>query len=604
MRGWNRLILINGLVAALTACGKAPVLQFGPATGADAAVAAEAPPIAYPSAPVQAGDSPIRWQKRVDARMPGAQAWEPSMVVHSAGSTADADQLTLIWMDGRPGTITDTRIAYARSVDGGTTFVQGDLPKPAQISANAPAFDPMTAVNTETGAVLVGAMTRSFSNGADNVLWLSRHAGGNAPLTTAETLLGQTNIDKGWMVAGPLPGNLTQTVTYLAFNATNRRLMRSLDGGRTFSQPLTLPGIIGFQPRINANGRLSISYFDNGPVALVTSDDGGLSLNPPVTVARPAVTALTINTYIPGDFRVPPFLMHAVDPASGRLYGVYSDLTRTVAGQGDLNIILTTSDDGGQTWSPGRVINGDDSVPGDQFMPWIEVDRRGGVHVIWFDTRRNPGQDTDAHALVDVWYASSRDRGQTWTETRLTDQPLDSDRTRWSPFGTGTPFLGDYLAMAVSDHAVYAAYPGIDGNDVAMWLTRIDLPTAEINANFTGTWINNAQPGHGMLIEILPGNRLLAWWFTFTPDGQQAWFGGIGTYAGNVATIEVIKAEGGRFLPNFNPADIRNPVLGTMSIRFDSCTQGQVDYALGQGFGSGSWSIDRLTVAAGLACID
>lgn len=123
-----------------------------------------------------------------------------------------------------------------------------------------------------------------------------------------------------------------------------------------------------------------------------------------------------------------------------------------------------------------------------------------------------------------------------------------------------------------------------------------------IDQNFTGTWINNAQPGHGMLIEILEGNRMLAWWFTYQPDGGQAWFGGIGNFSGNTATIEVIKASGGRFLPNFDPASISNPVLGTMTISFESCARGTVNYSFGQGYGSGSWPIDRLTVAAGLAC--
>ncbi|MBK8284437.1 MAG: hypothetical protein IPK97_05890 [Ahniella sp.] len=125
-----------------------------------------------------------------------------------------------------------------------------------------------------------------------------------------------------------------------------------------------------------------------------------------------------------------------------------------------------------------------------------------------------------------------------------------------------------------------------------------------ISAAYTGTWINNSQPGHGLIVEVLPENRILAWWFTYQPNGGQAWFGGIGTYTGNTATISVIKAEGGRFLPNFDSAAITNPVLGSMQLRFDSCTNGVVNYQFGQGYGSGSWPINRLTVAAGLACTD
>jgi hypothetical protein len=95
---------------------------------------------------------------------------------------------------------------------------------------------------------------------------------------------------------------------------------------------------------------------------------------------------------------------------------------------------------------------------------------------------------------------------------------------------------------------------------------------------------------------------MLAWWFTYQPNGGQAWFGGIGSFTGNRATIEVIKAEGGRFLPNFDPSTITNPVLGTMTIEFESCVKGRVDYNFQQGYGSGSWPMDRLTVAQGLEC--
>ncbi|WP_146151717.1 sialidase family protein [Ahniella affigens] len=598
-------VWLLSLTLMLAGCQRALGPGFGPEPpcSANALVVTNA---SMPTAlPVLADNAAVRLQKRVDARITGAQAWEPSMVAQSVGNSADTDQLTLVWMDGRPGSVTDTRIAYARSMDGGNTFQSGDLPKPSQVSAAAPTFDPMTAILPNTHEVLVAAMTRSFTLGSDNTLWSSRHGVDGAPFEASTRLLQQTSVDKGWMAAGPAPGNASQIVLYMAYNAGNRLLSRSLDGGRTIASSLPLPGTIGYQPRVDRNGRLTLTYFDNGRLAFVASDDGGLTLQAPVIVATPTATSLSITTSIPGEFRAPIFLMHAIDPTSGRIYGVYNDVTAQSGNQLDVDILLTYSDDGGLTWSAGSIVNGDGDVPGDQFMPWIEVDARGGVHLAWFDTREHPGLDQDGFALIDVWYAYSADRGQRFTETRLTTQPIDSARTRWAPFGgIGSQFIGDYLALAVSDHAAYVAYPLSENNELGMGLSRIDLPKAGITAGYTGTWINQAEPGHGMLIEILPDNRLLAWWFTFTPDGQQAWFGGIGTYSGNLATIQVIKAQGGRFLPNFNPADIQNPVLGTMQIRFDSCMKGQVDYAFGQGFGSGTWSIDRLTVAAGLNCVD
>jgi hypothetical protein len=64
------------------------------------------------------------------------------------------------------------------------------------------------------------------------------------------------------------------------------------------------------------------------------------------------------------------------------------------------------------------------------------------------------------------------------------------------------------------------------------------LSAVPIGAAVTGAWYDPAQSGHGLLIEVLPNDRLLAYWFTFTPDGsQQAWFGGVGTIVGNQAIV-------------------------------------------------------------------
>src|SRR5205085_2526158 len=49
-----------------------------------------------------------------------------------------------------------------------------------------------------------------------------------------------------------------------------------------------------------------------------------------------------------------------------------------------------------------------------------------------------------------------------------------------------------------------------------------------IGAAFTGTWYDPAQSGHGLFIEVLPNNAMVASWFTFRPEGGQAWFFGSG----------------------------------------------------------------------------
>jgi plastocyanin len=125
-----------------------------------------------------------------------------------------------------------------------------------------------------------------------------------------------------------------------------------------------------------------------------------------------------------------------------------------------------------------------------------------------------------------------------------------------------------------------------------------------ITPGFTGAWYDPAQSGHGIFIEVLDGNQILAWWFTFNPEGtQQAWFGNVGAINGSTATIAAVQTQGGQWIPNFNPANVTQPVWGTLTFTFTDCNHGRVDFASDvPGYGSGHMDLTRLTQPAGLSC--
>ena len=139
------------------------------------------------------------------------------------------------------------------------------------------------------------------------------------------------------------------------------------------------------------------------------------------------------------------------------------------------------------------------------------------------------------------------------------------------------------------------------------WVAQIEpVATVPITSGFTGAWYDPSQSGHGLLIEVLPQNRLLAYWFTFTPDGtQQAWFGGVGDIVGNEAVLYANQGQGGRWIPNFDPASFTDPLWGTLAFIFTDCNNGRV-YFTGEGgdsiWGRSSMDITRLTMPAGLSC--
>lgn len=129
------------------------------------------------------------------------------------------------------------------------------------------------------------------------------------------------------------------------------------------------------------------------------------------------------------------------------------------------------------------------------------------------------------------------------------------------------------------------------------------VPAFQINPGVSGTWFDPEQSGHGLVIEVLNGNRLLASWFTFDADGNQAWFGGAGVYSGNSVTLDFNQPLGGRFIPNFDPAQVNRAPWGTATIRFTSCNSGRIEFNSSRpGFGDGSMALTRLTALAGLNC--
>jgi hypothetical protein len=129
------------------------------------------------------------------------------------------------------------------------------------------------------------------------------------------------------------------------------------------------------------------------------------------------------------------------------------------------------------------------------------------------------------------------------------------------------------------------------------------MATVPITPAFTGTWYDPAQAGHGLFIEVLPSQRLLAYWFAFTPDGaHQAWFGGDGAIASDVAIVDANGGTGGRWIPNFDPAHYTMQRWGGLTFAFSDCNHGRVWFVSASddpAWGIGSMDITRLTQPVG-----
>ncbi len=135
----------------------------------------------------------------------------------------------------------------------------------------------------------------------------------------------------------------------------------------------------------------------------------------------------------------------------------------------------------------------------------------------------------------------------------------------------------------------------------------VETPSIPIDPGMTGMWVDAAQSGHGFVIEILSGQPLQmnARWFTFEPQGGQAWIAAEGAISGDEATLAGyrVTGSGARFPPDFDPANVREEPWGTLYFTFRDCNHGYVQWiATAPDYGRGSMNLVRLASPAGLGC--
>jgi hypothetical protein len=174
-------------------------------------------------------------------------------------------------------------------------------------------------------------------------------------------------------------------------------------------------------------------------VGFISSSDGGNTWSQPTVVS---------NQQTPNDFSTTGALLRtgaglpsvAIDTSTGQLYVVWEDARFT---GGSVNqVVLSTSTDGGKTWSaPAVVSKTPTSTPA--FTTTVAVNSAGTVAVTYYDMR-NPGGITTG-LPTDYWLVTSTDHGASFgNEVRITPTSFDMSIAP----NSGGLFLGDYEALA------------------------------------------------------------------------------------------------------------------------------------------------------------
>jgi len=308
------------------------------------------------------------------------------------------------------------------------------------------AFDKLGSFNYwARGATRNGIFVRRSLDGGKT--WEAEHF----PVAEQTSTPGIPFEDKPWIVAdntrGKYAGNLYIGWTRWRLADSQMVLSRSTDDGKTWSQPIEIdahPGLPrddngaaeGFAGVVGPDGTLYAIWSQDDEVMLTTSRDGGKTFSR----ARPVIHTAPIMFAIQTLERANGFPQIAIDPKSKRLYVTWSDYRN-----GDLDVFLATSDDGGKHWAAPLRVNNDAMHNGaEQFFQWLAVDPTdGSVDVVFYDRRGDPLGRKQIVVL-----ARSTDGGRTFTNYAWTDEAFEASGV----------FFGDYSGLAAYGGRVYGIW--------------------------------------------------------------------------------------------------------------------------------------------------
>jgi hypothetical protein len=283
--------------------------------------------------------------------------------------------------------------------------------------------------------------------------------------------------DRPVLAVGPATEERKERTVYLTFGQSSPShglretsygpsVAHSVDGGRTFSQPVFIKHDNLTQQPFDAvvlgTGSLAVFFMDYSTpqeIALphrrtwmAKSGDGG------ETFSLPALVHAQLGDEMPWSVAVDRSPRHrdrtylAVDGSWHRGGGGREE-ARTAAEAG---LLLQVSEDGGESWRPPVKVS-DAPLGANAELPAVAVNRDGVVGLAWADTRRDPNGE-----CFDLYFTVSLDGGATFLpNVRITPTlscPSASEKQRG--VASRWPFGGDYSGLAA----------GADGRFHLFWV--------------------------------------------------------------------------------------------------------------------------------------
>ncbi len=520
MRG-QTVIGGTALLMLLTGCGGGSGGDIGPGAGA--------PP--FSSVPQVQVSVPTTFPSCSNAGQSGTlysgTALEPSLVVNPTNTS----NLIAEWQEGRWSTGGSKALALGASSDGGMTWTLGYAAFSVCTGGSAGnAGNYQRASNgwlTVSPSGVVYALSLSFSGGAllagsSNGQLVARSTDGGFTWGQPVALIADGADffdDKGSITADPTNDNYVYAVwDRINENSGSSYFAVTADGGNTW-QPATTIYTPGASAQTIGNiivvlpGDVVLDIFSaldtagSGATATLfalRSTDNGSTWSGPVMIA-PEQSVGTRDPLTGAGIRDSTDLPSVSVSTGGIVYVVWQDSSFS-AGARD-GIAMSSSADGGQSWSAPVEVNADPSAAA--FTPNVHVRADGSIGITYYDLRN----DTLAGSiLTDFWMVTSGN-GTDFTETHISG-PFNLLQAPQGEFGADNTlgyFLGDYQALTSNGSAFLAMNTQTNPGTATSSGVFIDFPgTTATAAAAAAQAAPHATPRAFKAVTAAPGLTLSA----------------------------------------------------------------------------------------------
>jgi hypothetical protein len=325
------------------------------------------------------------------------------------------------WRDFRTGVSPAIRrIGYSYSTNAGITWSASTLVP--IVDPNHPKASDPAICSDSAGNFYIATVSLTNAGALDLLVFKSTDGGVTFPAAYFAQGGTVNSEDKEWIVCdntkGSSPYKNTLYISWTRFvNGFSPDIFvtKSINGGVNWNTPVqvsTSGSVQGSCPTIDRNGNLHVVWLgysgNNYDINYSKSANGGTTFTAPVVIATGLAPDIPISS---SGITFPSIACDVTGGLqNGWLYTVFCD-----SRNGDPDVFLTRSTNGGNNWSAPVRVNNDAIGNGKlQCWPWIAVNDSGKIAVLYYDSR-----NTSNNTIIEAYLARSSDGGLTFIYEKI-----------------------------------------------------------------------------------------------------------------------------------------------------------------------------------------